>query len=385
MAKTGTREVTAEELARRLDRGERVQLLDVRSPSSVARGRITFGPGLDFHAIPGSQVERALSSNTLGVDSKKEVLVVCGHGNSSKRTAALLNRRGLDAYSVAGGMAAWDAVYLPRRLSPTRTIEHLVQLDRVGKGALSYVLVSDGDAVVVDPGRHVERYEAVMSELGAAPAAVIDTHMHADYLSGARSAARRWGVPYFLHPDDARSPFDNAEGRFAYQALTPGDCIAFGRATLLAEHVPGHTLGSIALLAEQSLAFTGDFLFVQSVGRPDLGGQGAAWARLLWRSLDEVRRRWPPDLLVLPAHYSSELERRPDRSVGARMDVILATNPAAAIGDEATFLRWVAEHDATPPEVYRTLKLANLGLHELSEADLEVAESGPNQCAVGTG
>ena len=385
MAKTATREISAEDLARRLDSGDRVQLLDVRSPGSVARGRITFGAGLDFHALPGSQVERALSSNALGVDSQQEVLVVCGHGNSSKRTAALLNRRGLDAYSVAGGMAAWDAVYLPRRLSSTRTIEHLVQLDRVGKGALSYVLVSDGDAVVIDPGRHVERYETVMSELGAAPAAVIDTHMHADYLSGARSAARRWGVPYFLHPEDARSPFDGAEGHFVYQPLTPGDCIAFGRATLSAEHVPGHTLGSIALLAEQSLAFTGDFLFVQSVGRPDLGGQGAAWARALWRSLEDVRRRWPPDLLVLPAHYSSELERRPDRSVGARMDVILATNPAAAIGDEATFLRWVAEHDATPPEVYRTLKLANLGLQDLSEADLEMAESGPNQCAVGVG
>jgi glyoxylase-like metal-dependent hydrolase (beta-lactamase superfamily II) len=235
----------------------------------------------------------------------------------------------------------------------------------------------------VDPGRHLERYEAVLDGLGAAPGAVIDTHMHADYLSGARAAARRWGVPYFLHPDDARSPFDGADGRFAYQPLAPSDTIAFGRATLRAEHVPGHTLGSVALLAEHSLALTGDFLFVQSVGRPDLGGKEAAWARLLWRSLDDVRRRWPGDLLVLPAHYSNELERRPDRSVGARMDVILATNPAAAMADEATFLKWVAEHDATPPEIYRTIKLANLGLHELSEADVEAAESGPNHCAVG--
>jgi glyoxylase-like metal-dependent hydrolase (beta-lactamase superfamily II)/rhodanese-related sulfurtransferase len=385
MSKTAAREIPAEELARRLDRGERVQLLDVRSPSSAARGRITFGTGLDFHALPASQLERARASDALGVDPHRDVLVVCEHGNSSKRMAALLHRRGLDAYSVTGGMAAWNAVYLPRRLSPTRTLEHVVQLDRVGKGALSYVLASDGDAVVVDPGRHLERYEAVLDGLGAAPAAVIDTHMHADYRSGARAAARRWGVPYFLHPDDARSPFDGAAGRFDYQPLAPGDTIALGRATLRAEHVPGHTLGSVALLAEQSLALTGDFLFVQSVGRPDLGGKGAAWARLLWRSLDDVRRRWPGNLLVLPAHYASELERRPDRSVGARMDVILATNPAAAMADEATFLRWVAEHDAKPPEIYRTIKLANLGLHDLSEADVEAAESGPNQCAVGAG
>ena len=103
----------------------------------------------------------------------------------------------------------------------------------------------------------------------------------------------------------------------------------------------------------------------------------------MWRSLEHVRRRWPPDLLVLPAHYSSELERRPDRSVGARMDVILATNPAAMIKDETTFLRWIADHDTAPPEVYRTIKLANLGLADLTESDIETAEAGPNQCAVG--
>lgn len=383
MSKTPAHEIPAEELARRLDRGEHVQLLDVRSPEKVAGGHITLGTGLDFHALPTSQIASALSSDALGIDRGQEVLVVCGHGNSSKRTAGLLRQEGLNASSVAGGMAAWNAVYLPRHLSSTHSLEHVVQLDRIGKGALSYVLASDGDAVVVDPGRHLDRYQAVLDEIRAVPAAVVDTHMHADYVSGARAAAQRWGVPYFLNPDDARSPFDGADGRFDYQPLGPGDTIAFGRATLRAEHVPGHTLGSLALLADQDLALTGDFLFVQSVGRPDLGGQRDAWARLLWKSLEDVRGRWPQDLLVLPAHYAGEVERRPDRSVGARMDVILATNPAAMIRDEATFLRWVAEHDATPPEIYRTLKLANLGLVDLPEAEIEAAESGPNQCAIG--
>src|SRR5207245_5546203 len=90
--------------------------------------------------------------------------------------------------------------------------------------------------------------EQVLEELGATPAAVIDTHMHADYLSGARAAAARWQVPYFVHADDARSPYDGAEGRFTHQSLTEGDTIAFGRATLVAAHVPGHTLGSTALV-----------------------------------------------------------------------------------------------------------------------------------------
>src|SRR6266403_4067847 len=116
---------------------------------------------------------------------------------------------------------------------------------------------------------------------------------------------------------------------FPYTTLfrsVDGDTIAFGRATLRAVHVPGHTLGSLALLADDGLALTGDFLFVKSVGRPDLAGRSASWAKLLWQSLERARQTWPGDLLILPAHYASEAERRADRAVAARFDVISATN-----------------------------------------------------------
>jgi glyoxylase-like metal-dependent hydrolase (beta-lactamase superfamily II) len=371
-----------EDLARRLDRGERVQLLDIRTPDRVARARVTFGPTLDFRAVPASQIYQSPSLAPLRLDPRQPVAVICGHGNSSRKATEYLRHKGFEAYSVTGGMAAWEGVYLPRSLSPTPTLPHVIQLDRVGKGALSYVLVSDGDAVVVDPGRHLERYDELLADLGATPAAVIDTHMHADYLSGGRAAAARWQVPYFLHPEDACSPYDGTPGRLAYQPLADGDTIAFGRATLRAAHVPGHTLGSAALIADDGLALTGDFLFVQSVGRPDLGDHAAAWAELLWSSLERARREWPGELLVLPAHYGSEQERRADRAVAARFDVIAATNEAAAIQDRATFLRWIEDRATTPPESYRTIKLANLGLVEVSEVDAEVVEFGPNQCAV---
>ncbi len=375
--------IAAAEVARRLDEGEPLQLLDIRTPERVALGHVTLGATLDFRALPAAAMYELETLEPLRLNPGTPVAVICGHGNSSQRATQYLRERGFEAFSVAGGMAAWDAVYLPRRITPPPAFEHVVQLDRVAKGALSYVLVSDGDAVVVDPGRHVEPYETLLRTLGATVAAVIDTHMHADYLSGARAAAARWQVPYFIHPDDARSPYDGAEGRLAYQPLTDGDTIAFGRATLVGVHVPGHTLGSIALRADGAVALTGDFLFVQSVGRPDLGGQRDAWAAQLWRSLERVRREWPGDLLVLPAHYATETERRADRSVAARCDVIAATNPAAAIRDERAFLTWVAAHTATPPESYRTIKLANLGLVQVSDGDAERLEFGPSQCAIG--
>ena len=376
-------EIPPQELAERLDRGEQLQVLDVRAPEKVERGHISLGAGLDFHAHPTSTLLAASDTKAFALDTSRPIAVICGHGNSSKKATAFLRERGYEAYSVVGGMAAWETVYVARRLSPTPSLSHVVQLDRVGKGALSYVLVSDGDAVVVDPGRHLARYDALFQELRATPAAIIDTHIHADYVSGGRGAAARWGVPYFLHPDDAVSPYDQTAGKITYQRLSDGDTIAFGRATLQAVHLPGHTLGSMALVADDGLALTGDFLFVQSMGRPDLAGQSDTWAKLLWQSLERVRESWPGDLLVLPAHYSSETERRADRAVAARFDVILATNPVAAIQDQREFLQWIADHTTAFPDAYRSIKEANLGLVSLSEADAEVLESGPNQCALG--
>ena len=375
-------QIPPQELAERLDRGESLQVLDVRAPEKVERGHIALGPELEFHAHPNSKLFALPDVTALDLDTTRPIAVVCGHGNSSKKATAFLRARGYEAYSVIGGMAAWETVYVARHLSPTPSLSHVVQLDRVGKGALSYVLVSDGDALVVDPGRHIERYDALLTELRATPAAVVDTHIHADYVSGARAAAARWQVPYFLHPDDAVSPYDQTPGKLTYQALGDGDTIAFGRATLRAAHVPGHTLGSLALLADDGLALTGDFLFVQSVGRPDLAGRSESWAKLLWQSLERARQTWPGDLLVLPAHYASEAERRADRAVAARFDVISATNTAAAIQDERVFLKWIADHQSTFPDAYRTIKEANLGLAQISDADAEMLESGPNQCAV---
>ena len=383
MADTPLPQIPPQELAERLDRGEALQVLDVRASEKVERGHISLGAELDFHAHPNSQLFALPDIRTLPLDTARPIAVVCNHGNSSKKTTAFLRERGYEAYSVIGGMAAWETVYVARRLSPTPSLSHVIQLDRVGKGALSYVLVSDGDAVVVDPGRHVERYDAVLKELDATPAAVVDTHIHADYVSGATAAAARWRVPYFLHPDDAVSPYDQTPGKISYQPLSDGDTIAFGRATLRAVHVPGHTLGSIALVADEGLACTGDFLFVRSIGRPDLAGQSEAWAKLLWRSLERVRESWPGELLVLPAHYASEAERRADRAVAARFDVIAATNPPVAIQDERQFLQWIADHTTTFPDAYRTIKEANLGLVTLSDVEMELVESGPNQCAIG--
>lgn len=374
-------QLAPEDLARRLDRGEPVQVLDVRAPERLDAGRVTLGERLAFKNLKGSTLYAMPALDQLGLDPGAPVAVICGHGNSSQRATLFLRERGVTAFSVTGGMAAWEQVMIPRALTPTAGLSHLVQVDRVGKGALSYVLGSDGEAVVIDAARHLGPYEALFKELKLTPRAVIDTHAHADYVSGASAASRRWGVPYFLHAKDTVSPFDGTPGRLSVRALNDGDTIAFGKSSLVVEHTPGHTLGSLTLVAPGNVAFTGDFIFVHSLGRPDLGGHAAEWARTLWQTL-ERSRRWSGDRLILPAHYTGENERAGDRAVWGRLEEIRRANPALAVRGEQEFLSWTAR-TPPPPETYRTMKLANLGLLELSETDIEILEAGASQCAAG--
>jgi len=139
-------QIPPEELAERLDSGESLQVLDVRASDKVERGHIALGSELDFHAHPSSRILALPDLSTLQLDAARPIAVLCGHGNSSKKVTAFLRERGYEAYSVIGGMAAWETVYVARRLSPTPSLSHVIQLDRVGKGALSYILASDGEA-----------------------------------------------------------------------------------------------------------------------------------------------------------------------------------------------------------------------------------------------
>src|SRR5260370_16248071 len=110
--------IPAVDLARRLEGGERVQVLDIRVAERVAAGRVTFGAALDFRALPAAQLYQAPHLDRLALDRSEPVAVICGHGNSSQQATRFLRERGFAAYSVSGGMAAWGPGYLPPPLPP---------------------------------------------------------------------------------------------------------------------------------------------------------------------------------------------------------------------------------------------------------------------------
>ena len=376
------REMTPEELLHRVEAGEYIQVLDVRAPQRLAGGgHIDVIPADRFFNMAGSQVRALDDINQIGMAKDQPVAVVCGHGSSSKPIAALLHEQGFAAASLAGGMAGWMMTAYPRALPAQTGLDHLIQLDRVGKGALAYLLVSDGQALVIDPARNIEVYIARARKLGAEIFAVADTHVHADYLSGAPALAAQLGVPYHLHPADNAHVYEGTPGKLDISPIEDGAELTVGRATLEVMHTPGHTEGSVTFLLGDEAAFTGDFIFINSLGRPDLGGKVDAWAANLWKSVCRARESLPASIMIYPAHYASDAERAADRTIGATFDAVRAESEPFAMEREQDFIAWVKGRTSSFPEAYRKIKVANVGLLEVTEQEAEELEVGKNECA----
>jgi glyoxylase-like metal-dependent hydrolase (beta-lactamase superfamily II) len=376
-------EVSALRLAQALEMGEAMQVVDVRAPVRVESGRIDLAPDDRFINIRGSLLSKHATLDGTGIDPDMPVTVVCGHGNDSKVLAQHLNRLGCRAASLAGGMVSWMNLTLPRELDPPLSLDRFIQFDRIGKGALGYVLVSAGEAIIVDPPRDAGAYLEAIAQAGARLVGVADTHVHADYISGAPAISGAYGVPYYLHSADAFYPYDGTPGRIEYRALDDGGTIEFGRCTVHARHTPGHTEGSFTYEIDDAVALTGDFIFVASVGRPDLAGKTAEWTAQLWESLKAVKSAWSPDVTVYPAHYGSDSERGPDRAVGERFATLLEQNAALRFADRDAFTDWVEARAASFPEAYRKIKAVNIGLLPADEKEAQELEVGKNECALG--
>lgn len=377
-------EIESTELARALEREDPVQILDVRAPEALAAGVIQPDAPHRFRNLRGSVVADTENLADLGLDAALPVAVVCGHGNDSLKIAALLRDHGYEARSLRGGITSWMRLAIPRELEAPEGFDRLVQFDRVGKGALGYLLVSEDEGLAIDPSRDWRPYAGLAAEAGAAITAVADTHVHADYISGGPAMAAELGIRYHLPPADAAYPHDGAPGRLTFQPLRDGDGIRVGRGCVRAAHTPGHTEGHVTLLAaDGAAAFTGDFLFVHGLGRPDLAGRSAKWTADLWRSLERVRHQWSPDTMVYPAHYGSTAERNFDRSVGCRFARLCEENEALRFMEEESFAGWIASRVAPFPDAYRRIKAINVGIASVTSAEADVLEAGWNQCAIG--
>lgn len=384
---SGKTALTVAELYESISRPNDFLLLDVRNDEDFKLWRIEGKHTPEtLHIFYGEFVEEEQTS-AQKIPVGKEVVVVCAKGGASDYVAEILRENyGVSAYNLEGGMISWGNYYFIRQVVNHET-HQIYQVERVARGCLSYLLVSKGQAGVIDPGRHIERYLDFIKETGSELSLILDTHAHADHISGGSSLALKTGIPYHLHPYDGIHPFDLLPAEIPYQPLRDGQKFQLGDLQIEVIHTPGHTLGQVNFAASDpegnSYVFTGDNLFIESFGRPDLGGRGEAWAPLVYRTIFEnFKARVSDEAQILPGHYAAQREANPSGAFMKSFSDLRKENSALRIDRKEDFIRYTLEHLPPAPSQYVQIKRVNLGLAAPDEQEASELELGKNVCAL---
>lgn len=232
-------------------------------------------------------------------------------------------------------------------------------------GCASYIIGGDGECVVVDP-----RWDAVSQYIGLARregleiTRIIDTHTHADHVSGATRLAGRTGATIMIH--------HNAEAAYPHEDLDDGDELTIGPYLIRVLHTPGHSADSISLLVKDTTGespaalLTGDTLFVGDVGRPDLHKAAGGPAELAGALFETIQERLLPladEVIVYPGHLAGSLcgkriEPEPSTTIGRERE----HNPSLAIDDRTAFIDDIlADMPSRPPNMDRIVAINRAG------------------------
>lgn len=216
----------------------------------------------------------------------------------------------------------------------------------------SYLLVSNNEAFLIDPNRNIELYDNYLKENKIKLIGVFLTHSHADFVAGHVEAAMKFGVPIYISED--------AHAIYPHIPLKDNEVVKVGKVDLKFIATPGHTLdGMCALVYDQKqveLMFSGDMLFVGSIGRPDLMGDSVSAVELASKSYDSWHNKLallPDDLKFFPAHGAgslcgAHLRDEPYSTIGQEK----LTNPYLQIPNRNTFTVKVINDLAKAPPYF---------------------------------
>ncbi|MGH8185300.1 MAG: MBL fold metallo-hydrolase [Steroidobacteraceae bacterium] len=370
------RELTPERLRNALDAGEPLTVVDVRPAAERAEWSIPGSLHVDAYQSLRDGDRSVLASFAANLPKDQPIVAVCAKGRTSALAVEALESLGFDARSLAGGMAAWTGAWNTAEVRlPPSARPRIVQVRRTGKGCLSYIIGSDAEAAVIDPAVDPSVYLGIAQQNGWRITAVLDTHVHADHVTRASELADRSGAAHYL-------PLQRRVSR-PHQPLNDGDTITVGRTTLRALRTPGHTHESTCYLVDDVAVCSGDTLFLDTVGRPDLAAtdteEPKQRAAALYHSLHDRVLRLEDGMMVLPGHSSSAL---PFDGVpfAAPLREVRAAVKLAALSEEEFVSTVLSRLPATPPNHLQIVRI-NEGKEQLPD-DLISLEAGANRCAI---
>lgn len=256
----------------------------------------------------------------------------------------------------------------------------MVYDDKLAEAAYLIGCQRSGEAIVIDPQRDVDRYEQLAAAHGLRIVAVAETHIHADFLSGARELAEKGARAYLSDEGDADWKYQwldkkTGGGAYDHRLLRHGDTFSVGNIEFKAVHTPGHTPEHLCYMvtdrgsgADKPIGVaTGDFVFVGDLGRPDLlesaaglAGSADPSAHRLYQAVRGFMS-WPDYLQVWPAHGAGTacgkaLGAVPQSTVGYEK----MFNPSIrAASDEQQFVRYILDGQPEPPLYFARMKRDN--------------------------
>lgn len=369
--------MTAGEVTKKIIQKEHLFILDVRNEDAFLDWQIE-GERVTALNIPYFDLLDGVEEILDQLPTNEEILVVCAKEQSSIMVAEMLAEAGKTVRYLAGGMRAWSEHLEPVKIGDLKDGGELYQFVRIGKGCLSYMVVSNGEAAVIDATRMTDVFFDFAQSKDAKITTAIDSHLHADHISGGREIAERANGTYWLPPKDAE------EVIFDYEALEEGKDIEVGntKITIQPLYSPGHTIGSTSFVIDEKYLLTGDILFIDSIGRPDLAGLAEDWVGDLYETLYSRYQQLAKELVVLPAHFMIMEEVNADGSVQAPLGTLFEENHGLNIESEADFRALVTGNLPPQPNAYQEIRQTNMGKITPDEETQREMEIGPNRCAV---
>ncbi|WP_262421917.1 MBL fold metallo-hydrolase [Bacillus aquiflavi] len=369
--------LTAEQLYKKMKTGENIIIFDVRNKDDFNDWKIEYKE-IKMVNVPYFNIieDEDNVENFKDLSKDTEIVVVCAKGGSSEYVADVLSKKGFKVSHLINGMLAWSQFYYPTTVNISEQMK-LVQINRLSKGCLSYLIISNGKAALIDPNRHIDIYLELAKKENATIEHILDSHLHADHISGGAEIAKITGATYYLNSSEG--------AKISFEPLEKHDVIKFGdvHVEVLAIKTPGHTPGSVSFLVNNQFLLSGDTIFVGGLGRPDLGGKAREWAMDLYDTIFNKIADLADDVLVLPAHFADIQEINEQGIVAATLGEIRKSNRQMQTTNKEEFTEMVASSaNTTKPPNFEDIVAINKGEQNVDDETATALEIGPNRCAV---
>lgn len=365
----GIRQIDTNTLRTWLESGKDVSILDIRP---IQERTEWFIPGsIYLNAYDELKANNPDALQGLQLDKKVPVVTICAGGKTSVIAAGLLQEQGFEAYSLQDGMKGWSLSWNTAKLSfPDFEI---TQFRRTGKGCLSYIIASNKKAIVVDASLPIEAYQELLQKEGLTLKYVIETHIHADHLSRSKQLAENSNTTLHLPaPNKVHFDFVPVDDTTVFQ---------IGNISIKAIRTPGHTLESTCYLVDDKILLTGDTLFINGVGRPDLkanNDEAIQKSKMLYQSLQKLLVL-DEKIIVLPAHTSQPVEfdnipiQTTIRSIKQNVGMLKLS--------EEGFINTILQRIPPTPANYLSIIEQNIkgDFSDINPVDLE---AGANRCVI---